>query len=40
MKPKNFPLRKLVRKARAEGRKLTDTEIELARLIRTKKNRG
>jgi hypothetical protein len=40
MKPKNFPLRKLKRQAKAENRKLTPEEIQLARDKRTKIHRG
>lgn len=40
MKPKNFPLRKLIRKTTAENKTVNDREIEEARNKRTKKNRG
>ena len=40
MKPRNFPLRKLLRKVRAEKRRPSAREIEAARATRTKKRRG
>jgi hypothetical protein len=40
MKPKNFPARKLARKARIDGKIFSDAEYEAARAIRTKKRRG
>jgi hypothetical protein len=40
MKPRNFPARKLARKALVEGRMFSDAEYEVARAIRTKKRRG
>ena len=39
MKPKNFPLKKLIRQAKATGRQLTEQEKNNARSIRTKKSR-
>jgi len=38
-KPRNFPLRKLKRKAKAQKFILTDKEIHRARFTRTKKRR-
>lgn len=40
MKPKNMPLRKLERKARAEGFEITPADKIAARTKRTKKNRS
>lgn len=40
MKPKNFPGRKLLRKANAENIRLTDKDIIAARATRTKKDRS
>ena len=40
MKPSNFPLRKLTRKATAQGIVLTEDQKVAARAIRTKKDRG
>lgn len=40
MKPKNFPLRKMLRQARAQGRSLTESERQQARAKRTKKAGG
>lgn len=39
MKPKNFPLRKLIRKHKALGTSPSQAELNEARNIRTKKSR-
>lgn len=39
MKPRNFPARKLLRAANAQGRRLTSAQLEGARQTRTKKDR-
>jgi len=42
MRPKNFPARKLSRQLRARNEKLENhkEELEIARNVRTKKNKG
>jgi len=40
MRPKNFPLRKLIRKTTAENKTVNDREVEEARNTKTKKYRG
>jgi hypothetical protein len=40
MKPKNFPVRKLLRQLTAQGVMATPEQVDLTRQIRTKKKRG
>ena len=40
MKTRNFPLKKFMRQMKAQGKAPTQAEIESARGIRTKKDRG
>jgi len=40
MKPKNFPVNKLLRRLKAQGVMATPEQVDLARQTRTKKKRG